>query len=374
MIKDSTNSGTNKKLRTGYTTGTCAAAAAKAAALALFRGEKPPAVSVDLPGGGSARLPVRSLILNDGFARAAVIKDGGDDPDVTHGLEIWAAVYPASRGITVTGGTGVGRVTKPGLQVPVGEYAINPAPRRMITAEVQKVLPAGKGAKVVISVPGGAEVAKRTMNQRLGIVGGISILGTGGIVRPMSEDAYRRSLVPQIDVALAQGYRHLVLTPGRMGVKRAGEMGIPAECVVETSNFIGTMLEECAKRKVPGVIILGHLGKLVKLAGGIFHTHSKMADARREILAAHAALHGADYKLVRQIMELNTVDQSVELLRKNGLMKVFSSIAGAAEERCTLFCYHSMEVGTVIYSMAGEVVGCSRTARKIGGVMGWQIP
>ncbi|MBO8138056.1 MAG: cobalt-precorrin-5B (C(1))-methyltransferase [Desulfotomaculum sp.] len=364
----------DKKLRSGYTTGTCAAAAAKAAAAALFQKHKLTSVEVDLPEGSTVQLTVHSLTLKDSSARASIIKDAGDDPDVTNGLEICAEVFTAEQGIIICGGEGVGIVTKPGLPVAVGLPAINPVPRKMITREVKKVLPAGCGAKVVISVPGGKEAAKRTMNPRLGIIGGISILGTTGIVRPMSEDAYRRSLVSQIDVAAAQGYSRLVLTPGRMGFNRAREMKIPADCIVETSNFIGAMLEECIKRDVDGVVIIGHLGKLVKLAGGIFHTHSRMADARREIIAAHAALCGAGKKLVHQIMNLNTAEQSVQLLREHNLMDVFQSIAEAAEEKCRMYCGGRLEVGAVIYSMSGEIVGTSRTARRIGGAAGWQIP
>lgn len=362
------------ELRTGYTTGTCAAAAAKGAALALFTKQYPLSVTVDLPVGATAELPLFSVSAQKGVAQASVIKNAGDDPDVTHGLEICAEVMLAHQGIEIIGGTGVGVVTKPGLPIEVGKHAINPVPREMITKELHKVLPANTGVKVIISVPQGEQVAKRTMNGRLGIVGGISILGTGGIVRPMSEEAYRRSLVPQIDVALAQGFKHLVLTPGRMGAKRAIAMGVPEDCIVETSNFIGTLLEESVKRGVQGVIILGHLGKMVKLAGGIFHTHSRMADARKEIITAHAALQGAPPDLIKQLMTLNTAEQSVELLADNNLMMVFNSLAEAAEKHCRWYCYDQMEIGVLLYSANGMVVGTSKTALQMGEEMGWRIP
>jgi cobalt-precorrin-5B (C1)-methyltransferase len=361
-------------LRSGYTTGTCAAAAAKGAALALFTGQYPCSVTVDLPVGGVAEIPLFTIMTNKGAAQASVIKDAGDDPDVTHGIEVCAEVVTASEGIEIIGGTGVGVVTKPGLPIAVGKHAINPVPLGMITKELLKVLPANVGVKVIISVPQGEKVAKRTMNERLGIVGGISILGTGGIVRPMSEDAYRRSLVPQIDMALAQGFSNLILTPGRMGAKRALAMGVPDDCIVETSNFIGTLLEESVKRGVKGVIILGHLGKMVKLAGGIFHTHSRMADARKEIITAHAALYDAPPGLIKQLMTLNTAEQAVELLAAEDLMVVFNSLAEAAEQRCRWYCYGEMEIGTLLYSATGIVVGTSKTALKMGEEMGWHIP
>lgn len=367
---------TNKKekLRSGYTTGTCAAAAAKGAALALFTGQWPHSVQVDLPVGEVAELPIFCLTKKQGTVMASVIKDAGDDPDVTHGLEICAEVIPTDQGIEITGGPGVGVVTKPGLPVPVGNHAINPVPYKMIAEELKKIVPSHSGVKVIISVPEGEKVAKRTMNERLGIVGGISILGTGGIVRPMSEEAYRRSLVPQIDVALAQGFNYLVLTPGRMGLKRALAMGVPEDCIVETSNFIGTLLEECVQRGVKGVVILGHVGKMVKLAGGIFHTHSRMADARKEIITAHAALLGAPLDLVKQLMALNTMEQAVDLLTANGLGSVFNSVAEEAEKRCRWYCYNELEIGTVLYSASGKVVGISKTALQMGEKMGWHIP
>ena len=365
----------NKKLRNGYTTGTCAAAAAKAAVLALYSGFDHHEISVELPNGDRATLPLSRLNINNNFAEASVIKDAGDDPDVTHGLEIIARVSPLAQGqgVIISGGEGVGMVTKPGLQVPVGYHAINPVPYKMIREEVWRVLPADKGAEVVISVPGGKGVASRTMNPRLGIIGGISILGTSGIVRPMSEDAYRCSLIPQIDVALALGYKCLVLTPGRLGVNKARDLGINQDCIVETSNFIGVMLEECVKRGVKSVVLLGHMGKMVKLAGGIFQTHSRLADGRREILAAHAGMLGAGQELIKKLMESNNTEHAMEILAENNLMNVCHSITVGVEKRCYEFCNKSLEVGAAIYSLKGGLVGCGPTAIKIGGKMGWQI-
>lgn len=365
--------GNKSKLRTGYTTGSCAAAAAKAAALALVRGRVADKVSISLPLGGRITLGISRVEPGEGYCRAAVIKDAGDDPDVTHGLTIVAEVFLQGEEICITGGPGVGTVTKPGLAVPVGQSAINPVPRQMIEREVRKVLGPGRGARVVISAPGGEAVAAQTMNSRLGIVGGISILGTGGIVRPMSEDAYRRSLVPQIDQALALGYRSLVLTPGRMGVKKAGELGLPPEAVIETSNFIGAMLEECAKRPVEAVLLLGHLGKLVKVAAGIFHTLGKLADARRETIAAYAALQGAPRHVIQELMDMNTAEEAVQILTTCGLPQVFHRLAAAASRRAAWYVREQLRVGTLMYSLSGEIVGYDAGARQIGEELGWQI-
>lgn len=368
MDKDKTT-----ELRTGYTTGSCSAAAAKAAALALFHGITAEEVTISLPQGGNITLAVSLVEKGEGTCRAEVIKDAGDDPDVTHGLTLVAEVSLSGEEITISGGRGVGTVTKPGLAVPVGQSAINPVPRQMIEHEVREVLGPGVGARVVISAPGGEELAAQTMNPRLGIVGGISILGTGGIVRPMSEEAYRRSLVPQIDQALALGHRLLVLTPGRLGVKKAGELGLPLECVIETSNFIGTMLEECATRPVEGVLLLGHLGKLVKVAAGIFHTLGKLADARRETIAAHAALQGARREVIMQIMNMNTAEEAVDILRKYGMSHVFNELSAAASLRASQYVRDAFRIGTVMYALNGEVVGYDDGAKKMGGELGWQM-
>ena len=341
-----------------------------------------PAVIVDLPQGGTINIPIKSITVNRDIATAEVIKDGGDDPDITNGTTVCASVeilkansfeVPGeNNGVILLGGKGVGKVTKPGLSVPVGEPAINPVPRRMIIQEVKKLFPEGK-VKVTISVPEGEKLAKKTFNPRLGIIGGISILGTTGIVRPMSEEAYVDSLMPQIDQAIALGHDLIVLTPGGMGEKRAIELGSPREAVVQTSNFIGAMLEESAKRKVKGIILFGHIGKIIKVAGGIFHTHSKIADGRREILAAHAAMVGASPALIREIMELNTMDASIELIKSHDLQEVYNIIAEWASKRSLEFLREELKVGTAMYSLKGEIIGYDSEAVTLGKALGWQV-
>ncbi len=351
-------------LRKGYTTGTCATAAARAAAELLFSGREGREMTVDLPAGGRATLPVADASLAGGVARCCVIKDAGDDPDVTHGARICASVREIGKGIVLRGGEGIGKVTKPGLQVPVGEPAINPVPRRMILEAVESVLPPGRGAEVTISVPGGGELAKRTMNPRLGIVGGISIIGTTGVVEPMSEEAFKASLIPQIDVALAEGYAEVILTPGRIGERNALKRGIPEDAVVEMSNFVGFMLQECAKKGVKRALLLGHVGKLAKVAAGVFHTHSKVADARLETIAAHAALLGGGREVVEKVLGANTTEEAVALLRERGLEGVFDAIAARASARAMEYVGGAMTVGTVLLTMEGEVLGRDGNARS----------
>lgn len=377
------------KLRSGFTTGTCAAAAAKAALQVLLAkgrrsaGEPVPppitTVTVDLPQGGIANIPIKGISLDGGAATAEVIKDAGDDPDVTHGTSILARVELTPVELTpveeimILGGPGVGTVTKPGLAVAVGKPAINPVPAQMIKHEIKSLLPPGQGARVTVSAPAGEKLASRTLNPRLGIVGGISILGTTGIVRPMSEEAYVDSLVPQINQAVALNHRAVVLTPGGMGAKRAAAMGIPGDAIVQTSNFIGIMLRECAQRDIQGVLLFGHIGKLAKIAAGIFHTHSKIADARRETLAAHAAMLGAPKDVIKEIMELNTIDASVELIRKNKLGEAYHSIAAWASRRSQEMLGTGIKIGTMMYSLAGEILGYDQNAVDLGREYGWQI-
>jgi len=363
-----------RALRTGYTTGTCSAAATKAALQNLILGENAGKVTIDLPDGGNIDIPINTIIYQDGKTTAEVIKDGGDDIDVTHGISIFSTIELLStEEIIIEGGRGVGRVTKPGLAVPVGEAAINPVPRSMILTEVQKILPAGQGVRVIISAPDGEKVAGRTLNPRLGIMGGISIIGTSGIVRPMSEYAYIDSLLPQISQAVALGHKVVVLTPGGMGARKAAELGIVEDAVVQTSNFIGELLKECSLKQIEGVLLFGHIGKLIKVAGGIFHTHSHIADARKEILAAHAAMLGAPVDLIKEIMKLNTIEASLDLIRKHNLEQVYHSIAAWASKRSRDIMEDNVKVGTVLYSLDGSIIGYDAEALELGRKLNWKI-
>lgn len=353
-------------LRAGYTTGTCAAAAACAATRLLYENKEETTVDVDTPAGILLTLPLALQEQGDGWARAGVVKDAGDDPDVTHKVLVVAEARPLSaEKITIDGGEGVGRVTKRGLALPVGAAAINPGPMTQILQAVKQVLPPKKGVAITILVPQGAKLAKRTLNPELGIIGGISILGTTGIVEPMSSDAFKRSLAPQIDVALAAGHKRLVLTPGKMGKKNAqAQLGVEADAVVVTSNFIGYMLTSCAAKQVPEVLLFGHIGKLAKVAAGIAQTHSAVADARRETLVAHAALGRVPYHVLTDLMQHNTAEESAVYLVENGYNIVLQSVAEAAARRAESMVKGDLDVGCILLNLAGEIIAQDSLAAK----------
>ena len=350
-------------MRFGYTTGACAAAAAKAACLALV-GEVPEVVRITLPAGETARMRVDELEVDGRKARACVLKDAGDDPDVTHGVKVCAEVrLTGGREVVIRGGEGVGVVTKEGLDIPVGEPAITPVPKRMIEQAVREVLK--EGAEVTVSIPGGEELASRTMNPRLGIAGGLSVLGTTGIVVPWSESALVRSLEKQVDVALAAGFRELVLAPGRLGERYALSRGVPEDAVVQCGNYVGYMLERCADAGAEAVVVCGHAGKLVKLASGIFCTHSRVADARIETLTAHVAWAGAEREVLKELRECATVEEAVELLLDSGLQGALEAVAEAAARRCSEFA--GIRVGVVMLNRRLKPVSADPRA----GEMKW---
>lgn len=350
---------TRKKLRTGYTTGTCAALAAKAAIIYWISGEVPQSVSVDTPKGVTITVCPMDGGCANGGAMCWVRKDGGDDVDATHGMRIGARVEPLSApetGVVIEGGEGVGVVTKPGLDQPVGSAAINRVPRAMIAQAVQDICrqyhhkPA---FRVVIFAEGGQEIAKKTFNPHLGIVGGISILGTSGIVEPMSVQALVDTIALCEKQAAALGKKHLILTPGNYGEAFLAENGIAREgvAIVKCSNFIGEALDMAAEYGFSTVLLVGHIGKLVKLAGGIMNTHSRWADCRTELICAHAAICGAGQSLCQQLMQAATTDACLELLRKAGLWEpVLASLLAAIQAHLERRAAGAYRVGAVLFS------------------------
>lgn len=312
----------NKRLRRGHTTGTCAAAASKAAALALL-GHPSDAVRITTPKGITLDLPVEDLTVTDGSARCAVRKDGGDDMDATHGTLVYSEVTPIPEGIEIDGGEGVGRVTRKGLDQPPGSAAINHVPRSMIREALEDVLETlgcREGLRAVISVPEGTEIAMRTFNPRLGIEGGISILGTSGIVEPMSEAALVETIRKEMDVRAAEGRRVLLVVPGNYGRDFSeGIPGIDPEYAVKCSNFVGDMLDHAVELGVD-VVLVSNLGKIVKVAGGIMNTHSRNADARMEILAGNAAMAGAGIGCVREVMGCISTDDALDAIDAEGVL------------------------------------------------------
>lgn len=362
-----------KRWRKGYTTGSCAAAAVKAALLA-WQGEQRAQVTVKSPQGIMITVPIAGAWSLENGGKACVIKDAGDDPDITHGTEVWAAVEVTGTEIELRGGEGIGIVTQPGLSVPPGQPAINPGPREMIRQAAGECLPAGQGAVITISIPAGAALAKRTLNPMLGIEGGISVLGTTGIVEPMSEEAFKTSLVPQISVAQALGYRQIVFVPGKMGWNSAVQnCGLPGKAVIQTSNFIGYMLEAAVEKKVSSVLLFGHVGKLAKVAAGIFYTHSRIADARLETLAAYAAWLGASQETIKAMLALKTAEAALDLIAANGLEAIYPLLAAKASQRAEQHVYGDLTVGTVLTTLKGEILGMDNAAKRIGGELGWKI-
>lgn len=352
--------------RHGITTGACAAAAAKAALIALINNPVDRVV-IPSPIGIRFEIPVKECRkLSDDTAIAYVIKDSGEDVDVTDKLEISATVRLTDDGkITIKGSKGIGTVTKPGLPVPIGEPAINPIPRRMIKDAIREVLPSGKGIKVTLSAPEGEKAAEKTFNSKLGIVGGISILGTTGIVKPYSMDAYRRSLVPQIDVALARNYKCIFLVPGNIGEKLAKQIfKVPEDAIVQTGDFMGYMLDKAVEKGVKEIIIFGHPGKLVKLAAAIFNTHHKVADARNEVIAAYAGAVGADTELIRMILQSNTTEEAIVLLKRANLFQpTFNKIAEKISLRSRERVENKAKIGVILVSLDGTIVGINENAR-----------
>lgn len=361
----------NKKMRMGYTTGSCAAAAAKAAVWMLLKGERTPEVELMTPKGIGLRLEVLDPEISEEEASCAIRKDAGDDPDVTDGLKIYAAVRrKAEPGVSIDGGTGVGRVTRSGLEQPVGAAAINKVPRQMIREGVEEIcrrMNYTGGISVVISIPGGEELAEKTFNPRLGIVGGISVLGTSGIVEPMSEAALIETIRVDVKMQLAQGRKYLVLVPGNYGLDFLD--GYNKELLsrsVKYSNFLGEAIDAAAEFGAKGILLVGHIGKLVKLAGGIMNTHSRNADARMEILTAHAAVLGADSKTAAALMNCITTDEALEILKEEDLL------AGVMErlmERMEFYVDHrsgkSLERGILTFSKELGVLGESLEVQRI---------
>ena len=322
--------------REGVSTGSCAAAAAKAAALWLTRGECPEQVDVETPTGRTLRLDVVPCFPGC----CGVVKDAGDDPDATNGLTVVAQVEllseaPGKGLVTFRGGEGVGIVTLPGLKVPVGEPAINPAPRRMIEAALEEVL-GRRAAVVTLSVPGGEEVAKRTFNPRLGIAGGISILGTRGTVRPMDEGALLESLTLELNTHAASGRKSVILTFGNTGENALRKaFGIEGRCVVQVGNLVGFVLDEAERLGFRRILLCGHPGKLLKVAAGGFNTHNRVTDGRMEALCTHAALCGLGHDLIRDLYDCGTTEEAISLLGATGNDFVWDRLAEAVVERCT---------------------------------------
>ena len=360
-----------KKLRYGYTTGSCAAAAAKAAAWMLLTGKRKDTISLVTPKGIPLSLQVEDIRMEEDFVSCAIRKDSGDDPDVTNGTLVYARV--SRRGtpeIAIDGGFGVGRVTKKGLDQPVGNAAINSVPRKMIRENLKEVLSltdADCGLDVVISVPDGERLAKQTFNPRLGIVGGISVLGTTGIVEPMSEKALVDTIRVELNQRRAGGGDYVLLTPGNYGCDfiRAG-LNLRPEWAVQTSNFIGQSLDICRELGFRGALLVGHIGKLVKVGGGMLNTHSKYGDCRMEILAAHAGKAGLPPEKIGEVLDCVACDDALRILQEAGCReKALDSL----NERILFHLRHrageNLELGTILFSKEYGLLAQSANALNL---------
>ena len=344
-----------KVLRTGITTGTCAAAASKASAIFLVSGHHPQSVTVRNPEGREFCV---ATFREGGYSGA--VKDAGDDvSDVTDGVRVLARVeiVDGEGGIEFVAGEGVGTVTLPGLKIPPGEPAVNPVPREMIRLAVREVIPR-RSVRVTISVPNGAELAKRTFNPRLGITGGLSILGTTGVVKPMNEQALLDSLSLELSMIRALGYTELYITFAGTGEKFTREIfGLTGKNVIQCGNYPGHVLDGASELGFTRATICGHPGKLLKLAAGSFITHSKVADGRLEALCTHLALMGASRELVSRIYHSNTTNEAVSIIRAEGFSRVWENIAGVISRKCEERVGMSITVSVVFVDGGGAILG-----------------
>jgi cobalt-precorrin-5B (C1)-methyltransferase len=363
----------DEKLRTGWTTGTCAAAASKAAARVLLTGEPQDLVAVKLPKKGEERrvsFEVERCEVGDGWAEAVVVKDAGDDPDVTHGAHLTARVsWTNEPGIELDRGEGVGVVTKPGLGLPVGGPAINEIPRRMISYSVEEVLDLQeRGVRVVISVPGGARMAEKTTNARLGIVGGISILGTTGIVRPFSTAAWAASVVQAINVMGAQGQKEFVLSTGGLTERAAMRLlpNLEEVCFIEVGDFTGQAIKQAVKNDLERCFFVGMAGKLAKLAAGVMMTHWTRSKVDNELLAGITHDVGGSPELIEEVEGANTARHAYELWRGAGLEEAPHLLCERVAENLSSYSEGRLEVHAIMVDFDTlEPVGASSGALEL---------
>ena len=379
-------------MRYGFTTGSCAAAAAKAAAYMLLTGKIKNCITIETPKGIPYTAEVTDIVRGESQVSCAVVKDGGDDPDVTNGTDVCVTVAYAKQRVreqidgsqdrscaftsesfpylTLDGGIGIGRVTKEGLEQAVGQAAINRVPRQMIFAAVIDVCEKANVSEplhITVWMPEGEALAKRTFNPKLGIEGGLSVLGTSGILEPMSEQALIDTIRTEMKMHLADGEQTLLITPGNYGQDFLHEtLKIELKRSIKCSNFIGDTIDMGCELGAKGMLFVGHIGKLVKLGAGIMNTHSKMADGRMEILTACAVRAGADIKTVRDILDCVTTDAALEVLKKNGLLeKTMEQLMLRIDACLQKRGGDSMQIGAVVFSNEYGLLGKTEQADEL---------
>ncbi len=360
-----------KKCRRGYTTGSCAAAASKVAAIMLFTKEPVSTVELLTPKGLLLTLEVLDIEIGENYVSCAIKKDSGDDPDVTNGILVYSKVsFSEKKEIHITGGLGVGKVTKPGLQCSVGSYAINEVPKKMIYKEVSEACINNDytgGMEVIISVPEGVEIAKKTFNPRLGIEGGISILGTSGIVEPMSEKALIDTIKVEMKQLAFQGDKNILITPGNYGENFSRDnYNLDMSKAIKCSNFVGETIDMAIELDIKGILFIAHIGKFIKIAGGIMNTHSKNADARMEIIAANAILAGADTETLKRVMNSVTTEDALQILKDKGFMEeTMNNIMEKVHFYLNNRAKGNLKIGAIIFSNVFGVLGKTKNVDEL---------
>lgn len=367
-------------MKKGFTTGSCSAAAAKAAAYMLLSGQEKLNIEIETPAGVMFKADIVDVNRQESFVSCAVIKDGGDDPDVTTGCHVTATVSVEKTGsegatakpasIIIDGGVGVGRVTLPGLDQPVGNAAINSVPREMIEKEVREVcslLDFNGTLKVEISIPEGVELAGKTFNPRLGIVDGISVLGTTGIVEPMSNKALIDTIHVELSQKKAMGYKYAAVTPGNYGLKFMKDtFDYDLDSSVKCSNFIGETVDSVCRLGFEGMILTGHIGKLIKVAGGIMNTHSHEADSRMEILASSVIRAGADADLAKKVLDCLNTEEALRHIKDAGILeKTMDIVLEKILFYLNFRCNSSIQIECILYSNEFGILAESQGASNM---------
>jgi len=352
-----------EKLRTGFTTGTCATASSKAAVLAIINQKKIDTIDVTLPNGNNITIKIHNCEFNETKAKCSVIKDGGDDPDVTHGAEIFVEISLTSNvnKIEIDGGEGIGIVTKPGLGLEINKPAINPTPKKMINDNVSEVaqnILQKNGIRVVISVPKGKELALKTDNPRLGIIGGISILGTSGIVIPYSTASFAASVRQNLDVSLAMGNDIVVLTTGGRSEEFAKKIiDLPEHSFVQMGDFSGYTIQQCAKKEIKKAYVAGFIGKFAKMATGVKQTHVKGSKVDTNFLAELGKKCGADEKIVELIRKANTARHVQDIVLENKVDGFFVQVCLHVYNQMRKHSEEKVPIEVILFDFDGNILG-----------------
>lgn len=351
-----------KKLRTGYTTGSSATAASKASLLAIINQKEIKEIVITLPKKSTIKIPVNSCNYDENKAKCSVIKDGGDDPDVTHGAEIIVELsFTENKNeIEIDGGEGVGIVTKPGLGLEISKPAINPVPKKMITENLREIgseILKEKGIRVVISVPKGRELGPKTDNPRIGIKNGISILGTSGIVIPFSTASYAASIRQNLDVSIAMGNDTVVLTTGGRSEDFAKKIvELPEHCFIQMGDFSGYTIQQCGKKNIKKAYVVGFIGKLAKMAAGVKQTHVKGSKVDMNFLAEIAKKANVNDKVIEEIKKANTARHVSEIIQKNNITGFFDLICSKVYRHMRNHSEEKVPIDVILFDFEGNIL------------------